>query len=78
MLRVTVIQSNLFWEDIDQNLNQFQTQINLISQQTDVIVLPEMFTTGFTMNPEVYAENHEGKGLSWMKKNAIENSIALY
>ena len=77
MLRVTVIQSNLFWEDVDQNLNQFQTQINLISLQTDVIVLPEMFTTGFTMNPEVYAENHEGKGLSWMKKNAIEKSAAI-
>ena len=77
MLGVTVIQSNLIWEDVDQNLEHLQSQINLISQPTDLIILPEMFTTGFTMNPELYAENSEGKGWSWMKKNAIEKSVAI-
>ena len=39
MLSVTIIQSNLFWEDVDQNLKQFEIKINLISKKTDVIVL---------------------------------------
>lgn len=77
MLLVTVIQSNLFWENVDQNLNQLQIKINLISEPTDLIVLPEMFTTGFTMKPEKFAESHDGKGLSWMKKIAIEKSVAV-
>lgn len=77
MLLVTVIQSNLFWENVDQNLNQLQIKINLISEPTDLIVLPEMFTTGFTLNPEKFAESHDGKGLSWMKKIAIEKSVAI-
>jgi len=77
VLGVTVIQSNLIWEDVDQNLEHLQSQINLISQPTDLIILPEMFTTGFTMNPELYAENIVGKGWSWMKKNAIEKSVAI-
>lgn len=77
MLIVTVIQSNLFWEDVDKNLNQLQRKIDLSADSMDLIVLPEMFTTGFTMNPEAFAEHHEGKGLSWMKKIAIEKRVAI-
>ncbi len=77
MLSVTIIQSNLFWESVDQNLNQFEIKINLISEKTDLIVLPEMFTTGFTMNPTQYAESHEGKGLCWMQVIAKNKNCAL-
>lgn len=77
MLLVTVIQSNLFWEDVDQNIKQLEEKINLISEPTDLIVLPEMFTTGFTMNPEKFAECYDGKGLAWMKRTAIEKRVAI-
>lgn len=76
-LVVSIIQSHLYWESIDQNLQAFETKINDILEATDVVVLPEMFTTGFTMNPINYAENHEGKGLKWMKKNGAEKKTAL-
>lgn len=71
-IRVTIIQSSLFWEDVKANLLLFDSKIKSISSKTDIIVLPEMFTTGFTMNPKTLAEEHEGKGLQWMIEKAKE------
>lgn len=64
-LQVSIIQSNLFWEDKLANLKFFEKKINKISQG-DLIVLPEMFTTGFTMNPNPLAETMDGKTVNWM------------
>ena len=50
-LKVTIIQSDLHWEDKSKNLEMFSQKIAAISEATDLIVLPEMFTTGFSMNP---------------------------
>ena len=49
-LKVTILQSDLFWENPDANRRMFSEKINNIIENTDLIVLPEMFTTGFTMN----------------------------
>lgn len=76
-LVVSIVQSHLYWESIDQNLQSFEAKINAISEETDVVVLPEMFTTGFTMNPFIYAENHDGKGFQWMKKMAQQKNCAI-
>lgn len=76
-LIITTIQTNLIWEDIDQNLNHFDERIKPIKDNTDIIVLPEMFTTGFTMNPEKLAEEHEGKGLQWMLQKAREKNCVV-
>ena len=58
-LTVTLIQTELFWEDISANLAMFDQKIDGISEKTDVIILPEMFTTGFTMNVEKAAESDD-------------------
>lgn len=71
-LSVTLIQTNLHWEDRKSNLDHFEVKLSEITEKSDLIVLPEMFTTGFTMNPEKLAEEHEGEGLQWMKKKAAE------
>jgi omega-amidase len=76
-LHISTIQTALFWEDVDRNLNHFDEKINVINQATDIIVLPEMFTTGFTMNPEKYAEIHGGKGLQWMLQKAKEKNVVI-
>ncbi|MBK8367004.1 MAG: amidohydrolase [Bacteroidetes bacterium] len=76
-LRITTIQTNLYWEDIDQNLVHFEEKVNAINEQTDIIVLPEMFTTGFTMNPKVLAESHGDKGLQWMQRKSKEKNCVL-
>ncbi|MES2761762.1 MAG: amidohydrolase [Bacteroidota bacterium] len=76
-ISITTIQTNLYWEDPDKNLTHFTEKLNLIKEPTDIIVLPEMFTTGFTMNPAVMAEAHEGNGLQWMIEKAKEKSCAV-
>jgi len=65
-LTVSIIQSDLFWENPDKNLTMFSDKIDSIAENTDLIVLPEMFTTGFTMNVEKLAENEKGSTLQWM------------
>lgn len=75
-LSVSIIQSNIFWEDKKANLHQFEEKIKSISS-TDIIILPEMFTTGFTMNPTPLAENMEGTTIQWMQKLASKKKCLL-
>ena len=49
-LKIAIIQSHLVWEDPEENRKKFTEKINSISDNVDIIVLPELFTTGFTMN----------------------------
>ena len=76
-LIIATIQTNLYWEDVDKNLRHFDAKVNSISEFTDIIILPEMFTTGFTMNPKVFAEEHGGKGLQWMMQKAKEKNCVV-
>lgn len=68
-LRITLIQSNLHWENIAANLTMFSDKIAAVNQ-TDLIVLPEMFSTGFSMNAEAMAETIDGTAVQWMKSVA--------
>jgi omega-amidase len=76
-LIITTIQTNLYWQDIDKNLLHFDEKVDAIKEHSDIIVLPEMFTTGFTMNPKVFAEEHGGKGLQWMQQKSKEKNCVL-
>lgn len=76
-LIITTIQTHLYWEDVAKNLAHFDAKINAINAKTDVVVLPEMFTTGFTMNPDVLAEEHGGKGLQWMMQKSKEKNCVV-
>ncbi len=67
-LNISIIQSDLVWEDIDANLENFTEKISSI--HSDIIILPEMFSTGFSMNAVKFAEDENGKALSWMKEKA--------
>lgn len=71
-LTVTMIQTELCWEDIPANLSAFDKKIDAISGKTDLIILPEMFTTGFTMNAAKLAEGMEGSAVSWITARAKE------
>jgi len=65
-LKVTTYQGYLFWENIDKNLQNISLRLTNIRTKTDLIVLPEMFNTGFTMNAEALAEPVNGKTMQWM------------
>jgi len=76
-LRITIIQSNLHWENIEANLKMFSEKISSIKEETDLIVLPEMFNTGFTMNNKPLAEKIGGRTFEWMKKMAKEKKCVV-
>lgn len=76
-LNITTIQTTLYWENSDENLKHIDAKITAIQGTTDVIVLPEMFTTGFTMNPKKLAEEHGGKSLQWMLQKAKEKNCVI-
>jgi len=76
-LTITGIQTDLFWEDKKANLDMLEKKINSIKEKTEIIVLPEMFSTGFSMQPEKLAETMEGETVQWMKRIAAEKKIIL-
>jgi predicted amidohydrolase len=82
-MEISIIQSPLFWENPTANRNYFDEKINSITEKVDLIVLPEMFTTGFTMNPSSVAETMKGETVLWLqslakaKNSAITGSLVI-
>ena len=76
-LKVALIQADLVWENPHENRTRFEHTINSISDTVDVIVLPEMFTTGFTMNAVKLAETMQGTTVLWMQKIAKEKNATI-
>src|SRR4029079_18209149 len=76
-LTVSLIQSNLHWEDKSANLQMFEEKILSLKEKTELVILPEMFNTGFSMNPVQLAEQMEGKTVQWMKRIAKQKNIIL-
>ena len=82
-MKIALLQSSLFWENPKANRNHFEEKINALAEKVDLIVLPEMFSTGFTMNPEAVFETMEGETIQWMqsltkaKNSAITGSLVV-
>ena len=75
-LKVTLVQTPLHWESVEKNISMFDELLNSVTEQTDLIILPEMFSTGFTMNTAV-AESMNGKSLQWLKEKAKEKNCVI-
>ncbi len=82
-MKIALIQSSLFWENPNANRNHFEEKINAIDEEVDLIVLPEMFSTGFTMNPSAVSETMQGETVLWLqslaeaKNSAITGSLVI-
>lgn len=76
-LTISIIQSQLHWENEAENLNMFAQKINSITEPTELIILPEMFSTGFSMNPKKFATTTNGKVIRWMQKTAQQKKVVL-
>ena len=74
-LIITTIQTDLHWENKVANLDMMRTKIMGIKEKTNIVVLPEMFSTGFTMKPELLAEKMGGETIAWMRNIAREKGI---
>jgi omega-amidase len=77
MLTITIIQTDLHWENKEANLRMIEDKIRNLEQSTEVVLLPEMFSTGFSMKPAELAEKMDGETVSWMKKMAAKHRIVL-
>ncbi|MGB0838506.1 MAG: amidohydrolase [Chitinophagales bacterium] len=77
-LRITVFQTNIIWENPTENLVHYgETLLQLQANETDVLVLPEMFATGFTMNAAAVAETMDGQAVHWMQSQAQRLNCAV-
>ncbi len=76
-LTVVLIQTPLIWENPIENRRSLNDKINAITTRIDLIVLPEMFTSGFTMNAPVIAETMAGETIAWLKEKAKEKQAVI-
>ncbi len=76
-LSLSLIQTTLFWEDKAANLDLLSQKIAAIDVYTEIIVLPEMFNTGFSMQPTKFAETMDGPSVDWMRRTAIEKKAIV-
>jgi len=76
-LTFTIIQTTLHWEQKGLNLQMLEEKINNIQQKTEVVILPEMFSTGFSMKPEQLAEEMNGETIEWMRRISAQKKIIL-
>ena len=75
-LNFTVVQTSLYWEDIKANLAHFTLKLENV-QETDVIILPEMFSTGFSMSTDKLGPDSAELTLNWMLEMAKEKQAAI-
>ena len=76
-LSVTIIQADLHWHDAAANRRSFDKTIEALTLPTDLIVLPEMFTTGFSMDAPRLAETMQGESIHWMQEKAKQTNAAV-
>ncbi|KXN98137.1 amidohydrolase [Aequorivita aquimaris] len=76
-LKITLVQSELVWENASANRELFSKKFQTFEGETDLIVLPEMFTTGFSMNAKKLAEPNDGDSLNWMISEARKHNCAI-
>lgn len=76
-ITIALIQADLAWESVDHNLSHFSQRIAEIGQDVDLVILPEMFSTGFTMEPQSVAEGMEGAAVQWMADQARKYSAVI-
>jgi predicted amidohydrolase len=76
-ITITTIQPDLIWEDKAANLQRLEQRILSIPDTTEVVVLPEMFSTGFSMRPEALAETMDGPTIAWMRDLAARRRVIL-
>lgn len=76
-LTITLIQTSLAWEDPDANISNFEKLLISVPAITHLVILPEMFNTGFTMETERNAEEMGGKTMQWMKDMAAKKQCVV-
>ncbi|MFM2338854.1 MAG: hypothetical protein RL115_2047 [Bacteroidota bacterium] len=77
IINITTIQTDLVWENKTANLQLLEEKINAIQSKTEIIILPEMFSTGFSMQPQLLAETMDGITMQWMQRISATKKVIL-
>jgi len=72
-----LVQPDIVLGDIEANLNKIDNLLSSLTQKVDIIVLPEMFSTGFTIKPERFAEKPNGSAVKWLCEKAKTTNTAF-
>jgi len=76
-MKITLVQSDIAWENKKANFNNYEILLEKMEGKTDIIVLPEMFNTGFSMNSAMMAEDMKGETLGWMRKLSERGNFGM-
>lgn len=76
-LKITIYQAYVFWENVEKNLSNLSLRLSSLREKTDLIILPEMFNTGFTTNVEECAEQMNGKTMNWLYSTAKQHECVI-
>lgn len=76
-LNIAVLQTNIVWENSTENLRALDLKLEAISSIPDVIILPEMFNTGFTMNTQTVAQTMDGEAVHWLRRKSSQLGTAI-
>jgi predicted amidohydrolase len=76
-LKVALLQTELHWESPEENLRMVEQKMETLPEDLDLVVLPEMFASGFTMNPSAVAENNDGPTMSGLSRLSKEKALAI-
>lgn len=77
ILKIALLQTDLIWENPEENRQHISYSLEELSQGTDIVLLPEMFTSGFTMNAEKVAEPMNGETFKWLQSKAKKHNVAI-
>lgn len=76
-MKIAMLQIPLVWENKEENIKTIETWLDGLEDMVDLVVLPEMFTSGFTMRPEHAFSLMEGQEVAWLKKMAVKHAVAI-
>jgi len=76
-ISVTLVQPDIIWEEVDQNLGRLDSMLDGKLNTTDLLILPETFSTGFTMRADLFAEDGKGQVINWMKEIARKFDLCV-
>lgn len=76
-MKIAILQVNIEWENKKNNLTTFSYWLSKLDKNVDLVVFPEMFTSGFTMSPQNVAESKAGFTLKWLKSKAALLNVAM-
>jgi omega-amidase len=76
-MKISVVQPDLVWENKSENFNNLERLLSPLMGKTDLVILPEMFNTGFSMKTDSLSESSEGETFLWMSNISVEGGFGL-